>query len=198
MAKCECLLKISDKAEPFLTHVDMDTGRVFENYEWMESVYDVIGDEQLAKTAMPIKNHDVLYNVIFSIVNARMVIQQYENKLIVITDRNWFLSDYNGNLLEPAHPLKKDLIKVNVVEVGRALTPCFTFDIFHPASMLAIFKWEDQVYLMTRDGLKMVVDEIMMADNSVRITPAMILDSGVDAYGAYAIDGKIYYILKGR
>lgn len=196
MSKTECVLKISNHAEPFYTTFDTKTGFMREQYEWIESVYNVMNVKEFDCSPHLLKSKDILYEVALTIVNARLVMTYYDDELLVITDSSWYFCNESGQMIGTPHYIHKPLIKVPVTDVGRALTLCYSFDIFHPASKLATFIWNGLTYVMTRHGAKLVSDDILQADETVRITPAMILDSGVDAYGAYSVNGEIHYIKK--
>lgn len=196
MSRTECVLKISNYAEPFYTTFDTETGYMQEHYDWIESVYDVMDVKKFSCSPHLLENKDILYEVVLTTVNARLVMTYYDDELLVITDSSWYFCNESGQMIGLPHHIYKPLIKVPVTDVGRALTLCYSFDILHPASKLATFVWNDLPYVMTRYGAKLVSDDILQADETVRITPAMILDSGIDAYGAYSVNGEIHYIKK--
>lgn len=102
----------------------------------------------------------------------------------------------DSEILPPMHAVDS-VIQVPFRETGCVLTPCLTFNTFQPCFKLAVYCSGSRKYIMTRCGLIDVTglhDDIIHADDSVRITPAMLLDCGRKVYAGYAVRGEVRYI----
>lgn len=197
MTKLKCLLKVSDNAEPYFTYFNLSTGMLVDNFEWVSPV-DLVGmfDYDPGQSVVDTDHRDVLYNIMLKYVNGRLLIRGAGGEHIFALSTR--IAKYKDTgFMAPYFECSGDFIKLQFTETGRVLSPCLTFDVMHPAFKLTVCTVHDRIYLMTRCGLRDITDtheDILQADDSVRITPAMLLDCGRPVYGGYSVDGEIKYI----
>lgn len=197
MAKWECLLKVSNNAEPYNTYFDPEKNRLVDEFGWVSGID--VRDLFNYSSDLPVQelsSRDMLYDIMLSYSNSRLLINGPGNKFILVTDK--VISPYEeGRRIQPLYDLTLPIIGVPFQETGCVLAPCFTFNVMQRMYKLAFVTACGQSYIMTRFGLRNVTgvhDDLVHADDSVKITPAMLLGTGRDIYAGYAVNGEIKYI----
>lgn len=199
MAELACLLKVSDNAEPYYTHFDMLTGQLVDGFDWfadlnMEKLFEY---DPVQKLNGVISN-DILYDILFKYKNSRLLINGAATEFILVTANCISKYDTEGmGIAPPLYNLDESMVRIPFKETGCVLSPCFTFNVIHPAFKIAACTMGGRVYVMTRFGLRDVTgmhDDILDADDSVKITPAKLLDRGEEVYAGYSVKGVVKYI----
>ena len=193
----DCLVKVSDHAEPYFTKFSLDTGKIVDDIPWLSAVpvKDIYGIDR--STYSGHLNRDYYYDILFRYKNVRMAVNYRNEGVILVFDDRCVLCDDNFVIKTEPFMLSENFIKTDVVEVGCVLTPAFTFDVMHPASKLTLIQDSNSILTMTRFGLVNIgyqFPDIIQADDSVKVTPSRLLDEKPGLYAGYAVNGDVKYI----
>lgn len=197
MELVDCIIRLSPKSEPYLTRLNLATGKTIENIPVLRALTtdELFGykDNTSAKTI----TIDAFFDVMFKFKDVLMVISYYSNGFIVINNENKIWRCDLDLSVEEISKLDAPLVTVPIIETGCVLSPVLTFDVMQPAFKIGYFCFNNKVYSLTRFGFKLLQrhSDILDSDIGAKVTPSMLLDNDADNnYAGYFVNNELKYI----